>query len=693
MTPRPLIFISAVSRELHSARQLVANTLTFLGYQPVWQDIFGTESGDLRGLLRQQIDPCKGVVQLVGQAYGAEPPAVDGQFGRVSYTQYEALYARERGKKVWYLFIDEHFPTDAWDKESLELRELQASYRRSLQSHAHLFHPLTSSEGLEASVLKLRGDFTRLRRGVKLWALGVTALLILIAALVTWQLRSQAETRAEMATLRQGILEYPQLEAQVRGSQTENNPVAVQERIYADLGKQLGVDPKILREKLPQAAEKWRGEPNASSYERANASYVARDYLEAERLALQAAAEAQKIEPTNAKNILQALQLAGLSAHKGIQYARAMQHFREAEKLTDRNRNFEEWARVQDDVADLLVAQGKYSDAEKLIRSIIEVRARFLGSEHRDTLDSRHRLIYPLTRQTKYAEAEAEARQVLKLREKVLGPEDVDTLVSRYNLAETLTDQGNNAEAEALYREVIRLNEKLLGPEHPRTLAARVGLATVLGDEGKNAEAEPLYREVIKLDEKVYGPEHPNTLNDRMNLATALHADGKYREAEAQYRDVIKLDEKMVGARHPNTLICRNNLAELLCDAGKYADAEVEGRQIIGFEEEVLGPENLTTLTSRGNLAVALIGQGKFAEAEAQYKEVLKLMERVLTLASPETLAYTTKIANALSRQNKTGEAMEIARGAEERARNSLGPDNASTQKYAKLVQDLEARK
>ena len=122
MTPRPLIFISAVSRELRSARQLVANTLTFLGYQPIWQDIFGTEGGDLRALLRQQIDQCKGVVQLVGQCYGAEPPTIDPQFGRVSYTQYEALYARKRGKKVWYLFIDESFPIDAHEPEPAELR-------------------------------------------------------------------------------------------------------------------------------------------------------------------------------------------------------------------------------------------------------------------------------------------------------------------------------------------------------------------------------------------------------------------------------------------------------------------------------------------------------------------------------------------------------------------------------------------
>ena len=56
MTPRPIIFVSAVSRELKTARQLVANTLQFLGYEPVWQDIFGTEQGDLRAMLREKID-------------------------------------------------------------------------------------------------------------------------------------------------------------------------------------------------------------------------------------------------------------------------------------------------------------------------------------------------------------------------------------------------------------------------------------------------------------------------------------------------------------------------------------------------------------------------------------------------------------------------------------------------------------
>ena len=297
VSPRPSVFISAVSRELRSARQLVANTLSFLGYQPVWQEIFGTESGDLREMLRQQIDHCKGVVQLVGQCYGIEPPRSDKEFERVSYTQYEALYARRRGKKVWYLFIDEKFPTDSFEEESQELRELQAAYRRRLQSEADVFYRLTSSDALEASVLKLRDDLVRLRRGVKQWAAAVAILLILSVGLGLWILRGQRETALKVdqmtvemqKLLRQGVAEYPRIDVKVRQAQPNADPSVMQDEIYDELGKQLGVDPRTLREKLPQFAEQLKRAPNVTGYQRANAAFVTKDYGEAERLAVEAA--------------------------------------------------------------------------------------------------------------------------------------------------------------------------------------------------------------------------------------------------------------------------------------------------------------------------------------------------------------------------------------------------------------------
>jgi hypothetical protein len=94
---KPRIFLSAVTRELHSARQLGANILIRLGYEPVWQDIFGTEAGDLRQMLRNQIDTCDGLIHLVGFGYGAEPGEADLDFSRVSYTQFEYCYSRKAG--------------------------------------------------------------------------------------------------------------------------------------------------------------------------------------------------------------------------------------------------------------------------------------------------------------------------------------------------------------------------------------------------------------------------------------------------------------------------------------------------------------------------------------------------------------------------------------------------------------------
>src|SRR5574337_434778 len=109
---RPRILLSAVSAELRTARQAVARTVRTLGYDPVSQDDFPTGHGELRQWLREQIDGCEGLIQLVGDAYGAEPPAADPDYGRVSYTQFELLHAVRRGKKTWVILIGEAFQRD-----------------------------------------------------------------------------------------------------------------------------------------------------------------------------------------------------------------------------------------------------------------------------------------------------------------------------------------------------------------------------------------------------------------------------------------------------------------------------------------------------------------------------------------------------------------------------------------------------
>ena len=692
MSPRPAIFISAVSSELRSARQLVANTLTFLGYEPEWQDIFGTEEGDLRAMLRRRIGSCKGVVQLVGECYGAEPPIDDEQFGRVSYTQYEALYAKGKGKRVWYLFLDESFPSDPRETEEEEKQELQGEYRYRLKADVHLYHSLGTREGLETSVLKLRDDLIRLRRGVKRWAVLVAVLLVSSVALSIWLLHGQQALQEKFDKLQQGVNNFAEVQNKVRQEQPGQKPEEIEQRTYEELGKQLGLDAATLKKQLQRFAEELKKAPNATTYERANAAFVAKDYNEAERLALAAADEAQRSSPAKNAEAIKAFELAGWAAEKRIEYADALKRLRDAEALTDLARDPVEWARVQFAIAYILQDQGQYGAAESILRKVLQERERTLGPEHPDTLETRHYLASAFEEEGKYAEAEAQYRALIKVEEKVLGPEHPDTLRARNNLTAALYDQGKYAEAELECRTVLTLREKVLGPEHPRTLTTRNNLAVMLSTQGKYAEAEAEERAVMKIQEKVLGPEHPGTLWTRTSLANSLNAQGKYAEAEAEERAVIKLEEKVLGPEHPNTLWACSNLAGTLSDQGKYAQAEAEDRAVLKLQEKVLGPEHPETLWTRAILAIALYGQGKYAEAEAEFRAALKLEEKVLGPEHPDTLSTCFYLARCLNAEGSNGEARELAQRAADGARKVLGAEHPNTKKYEKLLQELVAK-
>lgn len=189
---KPRIFVSTVSSEFRTARTKIEHVLEFLGYEVVQQDIFGTEGGDLRQVLREKIDSCEALVQLAGDGYGAEPPTVDPDYGRVSYTQFEFLYAQKE-KKTYLLFAGagchKDNPIQKLDlpragetqrdpaAHHCELRELQSAYRSRLHAGGHLWHSPQDDTALENAVLKIRNDSEVLRKVYRDWQKNLTARL------------------------------------------------------------------------------------------------------------------------------------------------------------------------------------------------------------------------------------------------------------------------------------------------------------------------------------------------------------------------------------------------------------------------------------------------------------------------------------------------------------------------------------
>ncbi|TLD72294.1 tetratricopeptide repeat protein [Phragmitibacter flavus] len=158
-----------------------------------------------------------------------------------------------------------------------------------------------------------------------------------------------------------------------------------------------------------------------------------------------------------------------------------------------------------------------------------------------------------------------------------------------------------------------------------------------------------------------------------------LYAKGRYEEAVDVFRRELAAAEHDFGADSVESLKCRNNLANALNANGRSAEAEVEHRKVLMVRERVLGREHAETLSSRSNLAVALHAQGKYMAAEIEYREVLTIRVRVRGVEDRDVLKTSFALALCVESQGRLGDALTLARQAENGWTKQLGASHPVT--------------
>ncbi|KAI1820891.1 hypothetical protein F4861DRAFT_542494 [Xylaria intraflava] len=361
-------------------------------------------------------------------------------------------------------------------------------------------------------------------------------------------------------------------------------------------------------------------------------------------------------------------------------YGEAERLFRQLLEISERmlGREHDKTLTCMNNLAHILDDQGNYEEAEKMYRYELGLAEKVLGEEHAKTLVSKNNLAQCLHEQGKYSEAEKIHRKVLELREAKLGRENSNTLLSMNNLALVLLSQGKYGGAEEMLRPTLELMEKMLGKDHPMTLTSMNNLTVVFDNQGKYEEAEKMGRQALRLREEILGREHPHTLSSMNNLATALQRQGKFEEAEKLYREVLELNG-VSRSNHPGQLTSMNNLAYVLESQGKYEESEALYRKVIGLREEILGKDHPDTLVSMSNLASISGRQGKYEEQEALYRETLRLREEVLGKEHPDTLTSMSNLASVCGRHGKYEEEEELYRNTLRLREEVLGKDHPDT--------------
>ena len=244
---------------------------------------------------------------------------------------------------------------------------------------------------------------------------------------------------------------------------------------------------------------------------------------------------------------------------------------------------------------------GNAPAAEKLAAAAVAAGDR-LGRDHPASLTARSQLAL-IVADSRYSEAEKMFRDLLADQQQILGPTHPDTFASQRVLARLMGQQGRNQEAESLYRQLVADRAQILGDDHPETMHARHGLGHTIARQGRYQEAESLFRQLLSDRQRVFGDDDPSCLETRRSVATMVAQQHRYQEAEQLYRQLILDQQRILGPDHPRTMTARHWLAASVAAQGRQGEAAQMYRQLLADRTKILGDTHPDTLATRDALS------------------------------------------------------------------------------------------
>jgi tetratricopeptide (TPR) repeat protein len=166
------------------------------------------------------------------------------------------------------------------------------------------------------------------------------------------------------------------------------------------------------------------------------------------------------------------------------------------------------------------------------------------GPDHPDVARDLNNLALLLKATNRLSEAEPLYRRALAIDEASYGSEHPNVAIRLNNLASLLYATNRLSEAEPLMRRALAIDEASYGPEHPNVARDLNNLALLLQATNRLSDAEPLSRRVllIFLSFLRQGFQHPNLQAASENYTSVL-VDMGLSEEEAQTKIAAIISE------------------------------------------------------------------------------------------------------------------------------------------------------
>lgn len=178
-------------------------------------------------------------------------------------------------------------------------------------------------------------------------------------------------------------------------------------------------------------------------------------------------------------------------------------------------------------------------------------------------------------RQGKYQDAEAMVRYGVKVAAaEGAGLEHPSVLKLMQLLGTIYQDQNRTHEAIPLLASAKKAAEKALGTDHPDVGRMCADLASAYGDAGKYDIAIALRKQALKSISTAHGEQHPQVALQHYNLGWAELADKRFADAEASLRQALEIAGATLGKEHWQVTHTKSLLVHALLSQDKVDEAE-----------------------------------------------------------------------------------------------------------------------
>ncbi|GAB1689771.1 FxSxx-COOH system tetratricopeptide repeat protein [Krasilnikovia sp. M28-CT-15] len=295
---------------------------------------------------------------------------------------------------------------------------------------------------------------------------------------------------------------------------------------------------------------------------------------------------------------------------------------------------------------------GRYADALRRDRQIVEAYQRIRGDSHTATLQARNNLAVSLRVVGDFRAAHDIDTELAGLRRIAVGPDHQRTLLSVSNLARDLYGLGDYAASLDLQQSIWPTYQSRLVRRHPHLLAATRTIVQGLRKTGRLAEALDKGRQLYLHCQESLGTEHELTLAAKVTYANALCANGEVYKASSFVSEAVDRYRRTFGDRNPLTLAAATNQAIILRALGERRQARQIGEVSCQALRDVVGPDHPYTIAATVGVANDLVLAREEDIARRRLAGALEDAKRILGEQHPDTLICATNLGILMSRDS-----------------------------------------